>query len=88
MWFTRTGKLHIIRPQAIFKQVTGWYFDSSRPKTEAPTVCNHPPKRLLDIICPIKTGCCVQLFATNKIRNKSITINDQPCCVLKSQSIK
>jgi len=39
MWFTRTGKLHIIRPQAIFKQVTGWYLDRRRPKTEAPTVC-------------------------------------------------
>jgi hypothetical protein len=44
MWFTRTGKLHIIRPQAIFKQVTGWYLDRRRPKTEAPTVCNHPKK--------------------------------------------
>ena len=44
MWFTRTGKLHIIRPQAIFKQVTGWYLDRRRPKTEAPIVCNHPKK--------------------------------------------
>jgi hypothetical protein len=66
MWFTRTGKLHIIKPLAIFKQVTGWYLDKRRPKTEAPTVCNHPKKRGIKYNCPLRTGYYVQLFATNK----------------------
>lgn len=34
------GKLHIIRAEETFKQVTMSYLVSRRPKTEAPTVCD------------------------------------------------